>query len=60
MFHYEEHTAIVKSSDEDSIVLGKASLGIKNDLQKLKIILYLRKKNTEKSNSYKNTKVLDF
>ena len=63
MFHFEEYIAIfrVKSSDEDSIFLGKASMGIKNDLQKIKIIFYLRN-NLKRSNYYKNTKekVLDF
>ena len=33
--------------------LGQASMGIKNNLQKKKIIFSVRKKHLEKSNTYK-------
>ena len=43
---------MVKSSDQDIIFLGQASIGIKNNLQKKNLIFYVRKEQSKKSNFY--------
>ena len=54
MFRLKEHGHYSMSSDEDLIFLGKASIGIKNDLQKKKMIFYVEKNTLKVFNTYKN------